>query len=517
MNRRDFLAATATFTLATTADGRLRAAPPEATSLRAVRSARAASRELTMEQKELIIDAARHLMEEVYVHRTMKLAQYGIDPVPQLRALRSRAPVLSDAIFHREMRRIFVQLRDRHTHYISGEQTEAYSLPFRTARALDEGRWAYFVTRSQTSTLPIGSRIEAWNGGELDRVVEELAENVGAGNFPSRLAVARRSLTRRLTSHFDPPVENEVRLAITDPTGARKDVSFEWQIEPIRRKLELAPEHVFDLGIDEPHFLTSEPDDDEWVSSRTITVGGKAFGLLHIKNFHTPPNFMDVVVDRVKSLPQTGLVIDLRHNGGGRIQAGERLLQLFSQKRIEPHTFRSRASGTMAQYFSSSERAHRTIVQAMAFGSEFSADFPLTSTHDANDIHRVYFGPVVLLVDGITYSTADMFASGFQSHGIGKIVGVDDNIGAGGANNLKSYTHLLQRLPKADPRFPPLPNRVDFGFSIRQAIRKGPHYGLILEDDGIKVDHRYNLTKRDVLPESRDAELLEYACRLLQG
>jgi len=32
------------------------------------------------------------------------------------------------------------------------------------------------------------------------------------------------------------------------------------------------------------------------------------------------------------------------------------------------------------------------------------------------------------------YSTTDMFAAGFKDHGIGKILGVDNDTGAGGAN-----------------------------------------------------------------------------------
>src|SRR5262249_31349456 len=156
-----------------------------------------AKQSLSMEQKHLIIDAATNLVGDVFVHRSMKLAQYGVDAVPQLRALRARAQTLDDAAFHREMRRIFVQLRDRHTHYKSDTLNQAYTLPFAAMRARDEGRWSYFVARSDnTSMLPVGSRIEAWNGGDLDRIVDDLAENVGAGNYPSRLAVARRSLTR---------------------------------------------------------------------------------------------------------------------------------------------------------------------------------------------------------------------------------------------------------------------------------------------------------------------------------
>ena len=534
MDRRNFLITTgAVAAAAATGSLDARADIPARRPLAAVRGSLVAQQELTTDQKRLIVDVGINLVEQVYVHRTMKMAQYGIDVVPQLRALRARVSDMKDLAFHREMRRIFVQLRDRHTFYISGEHKETYILGVTTLRAFDNGEWKYFITRSDDhSMIPIGSQVVSWNGVHPEQVVEEFAENVGAGNLSSRLAVARRDLTKRLTSKYDLPFENEVRLGIIDPAGKNKEALLKWHIQQVQRKLEVPTEHIHELGIDEPHYVTTESDTDaDWVSSKKITFGGRDFGLLHIKTFHVPDNYistyMEHVLEKLKPLPPTGLVIDIRHNGGGYIVPGETMLQLFTSKPIEPHTFRLRASETMA---AATDR-HRlrtwkpTTVQGVAFGSEFSADFPLTSRcdsqHDgrrgANCIQWVYPGPVILLVDSITYSTADMFASGFQSNAIGKIIGVDDNIGAGGANNFKSLADLRQLLPHNDPRFPPLPNGVDFSVAVRQAIRKGPYSGMILEDEGIKVDYQYKLTKRDVLPQSKDRDLLEYACGLLRA
>jgi hypothetical protein len=518
MDRRQFLIATgAAATTAAAGDFKAAAGVPERRPLSAVRRDLLARQELTPDQKRLIVDVAVNLVEQVYVHRAMKMAQYGIDVVPQLRVLRGHVTGLADLAFHREMRRIFVELRDRHTHYISAGQNEVYALGFTAARAFDNGAWKYFVTKSASPQIGVGSEIVSWNGGQPDLVVEELAEAVGAGNIPSRLAMARIYLTRRLASKFDPPVENEVRLGIIEPGGAKKDVSMEWHIEQAQRKLEVPQEHTFHLGVDAPFLLTQEREADaSWVSSRTISVNGRDYGFLKIKSFISPKNYIEQILEKLKPLPPTGLVIDVRQNGGGIISHGESLLQLFTSKPIEPLTFRFRASETMAAATESAQQTwNPTIVQGVAFGSEHSADFTLTSPHEANRIHRVYPGPSVLIADGITYSTADMFTSGFQSHGIGKIICVDDNIGAGGANNFPSLKNLVQMLPKNDPRFPPLPAGVDFGFAVRQAIRKGPYSGMILEDEGIKIDDRYNLTKRDVMPETKDLDLFEHACGLL--
>jgi hypothetical protein len=158
-------------------------------------------------------------------------------------------------------------------------------------------------------------------------------------------------------------------------------------------------------------------------------------------------------------------------------------------------------------------KLHPTLLQGMLFGSEHSADFPIEGEEaDYNRIGRVYPGPSVLIVDAITYSTADMFASGYQCHGIGKVIGVDENIGAGGANNWK-YSHLRSLLPHGDAQFPALPPGIDFSFAARQAIRRGPYAGMILEDEGVKLEVSYKLTKRDLLEGSKD--LMAFACNLL--
>jgi hypothetical protein len=519
MHRRDFLIRAGAVAAAATTKGLdARANMPEPKLLSEIRGSLVARQELTPGQKRLIVDVATNLVEQVYVHRPMKIAQYGVDVVPQLRALRVHAPDMADMAFHREMRRIFVQLRDRHTHYISTGQNEVYVLGITIARAFDGGEWKYFIIQSDDPAIPIGSQIVTWNGGQPEQVVEELAEHVGAGNVASRLAMARQYLTRRLTSKFDPPIENEVRVGIVDPSGGKSDIALNWQVQKIQRKLEVPTEHLHELGIDEPLFLTSESAaDSDWVSSRTISFGGRDYGLLQIKTFMSPNNYMDHILEKLRALPPSGLVIDIRQNGGGIISHGENLLQLFAPKPpIQPLTFRFRASDTMATATSITGGTwNPTIVQGMAFGSEYSADFPLTNEKAANKIGRVYPGPVILIVDAITYSTADMFTSGFQSHGIGKIIGVDENIGAGGANNFSSISDLRKLLPKDDPRFPPLPAGVDFGFAVRQAIRRGPYSGMILEDEGIKVDVQYKLTKRDIFPATKDLDLLAYACGLL--
>jgi C-terminal processing protease CtpA/Prc len=139
-----------------------------------------------------------------------------------------------------------------------------------------------------------------------------------------------------------------------------------------------------------------------------------------------------------------------------------------------------------------------------------SEGFPITPPERANNIGRKYRGRAVLITDALAYSATDMFAAGFQDHELGPIIGVDDNSGAGGAN-VWSYA-LLQSLAGSKPGTA-LPGGCDLRIAVRRTLRVGKNLGMPLEDLGVVPDHRYHLTRRDVLGQNQD--LIAHAASLL--
>src|SRR5262249_20267779 len=147
--------------------------------------------------------------------------------------------------------------------------------------------------------------------------------------------------------------------------------------------------------------------------------------------------------------------IDVRHNPGGTIPAGEQLLQLFSSKRIEPepvHFRNTDANRLMVHAYDFLAPWRRSMDLAVRTGSIFSQGVPLTDIEQANSIGRVYPGKVVVIIDALCYSTCCFFAAGMQDHGIGIVLGVDEITGAGGANVWTQ--ELLLQLWQADPNSP---------------------------------------------------------------
>ena len=264
--------------------------------------------------------------------------------------------------------------------------------------------------------------------------------------------------------------------------------------------------------------------------AREISTAHGTFGHLRIFTFSVqdPVAFRDEFARLAAALPQDGLVLDVRDNGGGHIYASEFTLQTMTPRPITPEPVqfistplnlriclrhKDNAAGIdLGPWVDSLEMATET-------GSVFSASKPITPTDGANELGQTYHGPVVLVTDARCYSATDIFSAGFADHAIGKILGVDDNTGAGGAN---VWTHgllsqLLQLPAPADSASPyrALPNGANMRVAIRRTLRVGELSGTPVEDLGVRPDVMHKLTRADLLEENVD--LLDAAGELLAG
>ena len=248
--------------------------------------------------------------------------------------------------------------------------------------------------------------------------------------------------------------------------------------------------------------------------SGPIPNAGSPFGYLRIHTFDVEDEqgFFDEAIRILRELPKGGLILDVRGNSGGLIPAAERLLQLFTTRRIEPEPLRFRntrftfdlvsssrfelgGSGALKRSLAGSIRTGRYT------GEPFSAAYPLDPAdayNGARDEDR-YPGPVVLVVDGLSYSATDIFAAGFQDHGIGLVLGTTRQTGGGGAN-VWSYENVRELLGIE----PELPYGASFTMAMRASSRVGPRAGYPLEDLGVTADYLHRPTSADVLDSNRD-------------
>lgn len=271
----------------------------------------------------------------------------------------------------------------------------------------------------------------------------------------------------------------------------------------------------------------------------TSAENPKRFGYIRIKSFGARSDTIFTEFRRILTVmaeyAPDGLILDVRGNPGGSINGAERLLQLLTPKRITPASFHFANTPAIQEilnkleHFQSDNAADAIRIlrlkadfkdwiedglEAVASGKLTTDGHPLTVPAIANDTGQVYQGPVALIIDSASYSATDIFAAGFQDHGIGLIIGVDENTGGGGASRWLHKDDLFEKL-KAIPGMPirALPGDASIGFAVLRSSRTGKFAGYPLEDVGVKRDVLRRLTKKDLMDWGSD--LVRFACSQL--
>lgn len=525
--------------------------------------------ELTIDERQQIVDQALVMIEQLYVHLQLKRAMHAVDPVQRLRLLRLRLASLSERAFHDEMIMIYTHLRDLHTNYILPNpfRTRVAALPFRIEEFFEGDRRQYIVTEVSPivadEDFKVGVVPTHWNGIPIDRAVELNAEREAGSNLAARHAQGLESLTNRWMGMSLAPDEQWVVIRYQDGDQIRES-SFEWRIfvpgspasgvdpaTPAKvaaglginakaeiqrrvRKLLFSPDSIASekkmAAIGQPLSPAAKTSamsfraghestfPDAFSRLGPVVTSYGTFGYIRINTFNVDDvaGFRQEFMHLAARQPQNGLILDVRGNGGGIIEAGETLLQLLTPGPIDPERFSLISSPLTLKLCTEipflSEWKDSTN-QAIETGAIFSQGFPLSPVDECNAIGQTYQGPVVLIIDANCYSTTDMFAAGFQDHGIGHVLGVASSTGAGGAN-VWDHDFLLQNFSGPDSPFRPLPRGTSFRVAIRRSTRVGERSGVLLEDLGVSPDELvYRMTKRDVL--EGNVDLIDYAGSVL--
>jgi len=534
---------------------------------------------LSLGQRKVIVEQAVVLLEQNYAHLPLKVAMHAVNPLQRLRVIRAQLERQTESTmqpewaFHAEVAGVFHSVRDLHTNYLLPAPFAgkiAY-LPFMIEKSHDDGRDHYLVTRTVAGlTAPhfgVGVEVTHWNGTTIARAVALNGAKFAGSNAAANLARGLDSLTLRPLVMQLPPDEEWVEVTYIGLDGEAHELRVEWRVTtnlPTMTDADAVTITATSLGLDLDSdeksrakkllYVPGVVDLEDGQSSaalaapaavsaadlpttmpgvfraRTVDTAHGTFGHLRIFTFSVqdPVTFRDEFVRLAGLLPQNGLIIDVRDNGGGHIYASEFTLQTLTPHPIQPEPVQFISTPLNLALC----RRHRTnptgqidlgpwfdsLDQATETGSVFSAAHPITPADGANDIGQTYLGPVVLVTDARCYSATDIFAAGFADHGIGPILGVDDNTGAGGAN---VWTHgllsTLMQVPQPDPRSPyqPLPNGANMRVSIRRTLRVGALSGTPVEDLGVVPDVVHRLTRDDLL--SGNVDLLDAAGQLLAG
>ncbi len=426
--------------------------------------------------------------------------------------------------------------------------------------------------------LELGWQVVMWNNLPIEHATRQLAAEHAGSNPAAQIAQGLERLTLRpliVAPIPDAPIASVGLMAdgavgvLSDNPWQMVEIDFEWLVMSAgtfqQCDDEAASRRAAEDGMDPEHELAcrfrhqvylggagSVPGDKagsaesaavhplnagsfaRQLSARAIDTSHGRFGYIRIHSFSNPKRrkgFAGRFVEQFArfltddEMPQNGVIIDLRGNGGGIIPAAESTLQLLTPRRIEPEPFQFLISPLIHKLTAHADGSRRSpdlspwkesVDLGIKTGTTFSRGVPITRPEQCNGRGQVYYGPSVLIIDANCYSAADMFIAGYRDHRIGPVVGTDANTGAGGAN---VWTHSLLgrvlRTTRGDEGFPELDYEAepDLTVSIRRSLRVGANAGMQLEDLGVIPDYHYRFSAIDVLERNRN--LIEAVSELL--
>ncbi|MFJ5546284.1 S41 family peptidase [Streptomyces sp. NPDC093225] len=520
---------------------------------------------LTLAERLLIVDQALLMLDQNYVHLPLKAAMYAVNPVQRLRVLQRRLERQTEQskspewLFHAEMSEIFNLVRDLHTNYLLPDpyRGKVAFLPFLVEHYEDD-RGEHFLVSHLTPGFSApgfepGVEVTHWSGIPVGKAVDLNAARFAGSNAAARRSRGIESLTvRSLTRHL-PPFEEWVTVSFIDGAGTARELREAWRIvdnlatpvaaegpsavaQPVGLDLDMeeinrakvmlfAPKVVarrkaLDAGEAAPEVHAGEISTSlpEVFRAQEVQTSAGTFGYLRIfKFYHPPQEFIGEYLDLLQRMPERGLILDVRDNGGGYVLNAEFALQTLTPRHItpEPAQFINTPLNLRICRQNPEELGAwlPSMEQAVELGTTYSSAVPLIPEELANRIGQQYAGPVVLITNARCYSATDIFAAGFQDHRIGPVLGTDENTGAGGAN-VWEHKDLIDALAN-DPGTPyrRLPKNANMRVAIRRTLRVGPNSGTPVEDLGITPDEHHRITRRDLL--EGNVDLFERAGRIL--
>ena len=537
---------------------------------------------LTLDEKITIIEQAKSVLENAYVHLLQKSALYASNPIGHLEVLKRKLldepEEITEQEFHQRMINIFNSLRDLHTTYSLPHtyHNRVAFLPFLIEQYFDENNDAHYVVSKTIGKKSYGKFIKGvevthWNGIPIEKAVWINGRRFAGSNDPAQFVRGLDSLTFRPLSIMLPPDEEWVTLTYIESQGTRgkgrgqrkMSKQFQWLVahsSAIRSIEEDEPDtdNSYYLGYDNlahqihqvkrNFFAPTEAVDamplksaqkigDAEIATRFpghfkpifVSHNGMKVGYVRIYSFATsqPVEFARDFQEIINSFGTDELIIDIRNNPGGHIWAAEFILQCLSSKRIKPQPaqfLNSVMNQQICRFHSPSETVanldltpwNQTFNEIKYTGTNFSLAYPITPESKLKQfISRKKF-KIVLITDALCYSASDIFASGFQDHDLGLVLGIHKNTGAGGAN---VWSHALlyfltSEIQTGSRYFKPLTQSgANFQVAIRRTIRVGKNQGIPLEDLGVTPDELHRMTKNDLLQKNMD--LQEHACRMI--
>ncbi len=538
--------------------------------------------ELSKDERVKIVEQAQILLDHIYVHLPEKKDRYEFSPLEKLEALKEKAADMSDRNFHNQMLSIFSNLRDLHTQYhlpSPYKHTVAY-LPILVESYYQDGRRLYMASKitkevknlsgKKGKEFPFkeGVRITHWNGDPMEEAIKKEVGFDGENMDDVLHARGLDSMTLRPLQTSLPPVGELVTVTyLADgkpygikfrwlsvsfpvPTGSgsdypgsgagggiglamgteisrrmKKSLFSDKAMKREQRMRPFLPRYGNDAddaaGSDKDSVM---PDCFSFRTHKSKQYGNFAYIRIYTFDTDDPHGFVEEFKRILRRLSGArGLIIDLRGNGGGLIQAGEKLLTALAKKEVRRCLFEfihTPLTLELCDKYKCFNRWHSSLQEngmesEKTSGEErFSDPLTLLPEDKYGEPENVFPGEMLLITDALCYSTTEFFAAAFKDNNMGTILGVDETTGGGGAS-VRTHAELeaLLREFQGEEKLEPLPRDTEFRVALRRVKRKIGKRMILLEDKGVTCDEEYQMQRDDLL--EGNAGLLTEAARLL--
>lgn len=503
-------------------------------------------KDYTSDERELVAKQALMMMKDLYVHRELKIKDFGAgaDPVPRLEDMVKRAGSMNDQDFHVAMQKIFLDLHDHHTNYVAPMPLRcSYALaPLAFADVYDSGSLKVIVKNRtrllkdktpETENVKAGDELVAINGVPVSKLIDDGKSVSGGANDDAMVVGAIRNLSlvslaqnplpaddnitytlKRDGSEFT--VETKYFAAVNIPGCAEEAESEANRKVSFKREMLRAENPNVRVYNDlvAPSKTTPFSDDEKLPVGQFYTIKTPAgkIAKFDLETFMPEGDeSADNVIHQVrlqleKAQPDTAaLIIDMRGNGGGLILLAEGLTQLFTPNHVESMPVRFLPNQLNLDTFLKANQGKENgwsqdAKDGMSSRSKYTKPRTITSKDAANRYGQVWFKPVVVLTDANCYSACDLFAAAMQDHAAATIIGTHSTTGAGGAN-VMSYDIFRQifEQTEGDNPFVKLPGQQSMRVSWRQTIRVGKNKDQLIENAGVRSDVTVRYVTEDVV------------------
>lgn len=522
----------------------------------------------TAQERQLVADQAYFLLSNTYVHRDLKIKEFGpsADAIARLKDIKAKASSMNDDEFHTAMQLIFRDLHDHHTNYIA-------PLPLACSYVISPMSFRDVVENNQLKLVfqrltRIGEQVpgEHHNAKPLDELVavngiplkgqgskagsfikDLLANSMGA-NTSAELVYGLMTHTVRNLSELPVPADDTIVYTLQDSAGKTYDIHANYYaivnepncVKAAKKQLseDLPPRVRFVRGEEntvvrdykrfaEPEVIAPFSDDplSEVGGIQDVKVSQGSLTYLRLESFMPENASVESIVQRIKEEliarrdSSLGLLIDIRQNGGGAIKLAEELTQLFTPAVIQPMPVSLLPTQVNLDMFVKSNGGSQNgwsqdVTTAMRSGARLTSPRVLTTPSEANRFGQVWFKPVVVMTDAACYSACDLFAAAMQDHAAATIVSAYPTTGAGGANVMDARYFRAVFAGGNNP-FKALPEGQGMRVSWRQTVRTGKNAGKLIEDRGVLSDVRIPYTRADLSEKTPSVNFLSASAREL--